>query len=142
MQQLAAVGREHVDAGARCWSDLRRRDLALCSRHCRRAAQQHEHERWDPAGCHGRRMLACTTQATAMLRSAMVMCCVLRAIAAQDLADAAFARDLAAIVPKKDELDWRAIPWQSELRAALVEASRVQKPVLLWAMNGHPLAQT
>ena len=77
-----------------------------------------------------------------MLRLAMVMCCVLRAISAQGLDAAAFARDLAAIVPSGGELDWRAIPWQSELRQALVEASRVQKPVLLWAMNGHPLGQT
>ena len=77
-----------------------------------------------------------------MLRFAMVMCCVLRAIAAQGLDAAAFARDLAAIVPQQGELDWRAIPWQAELRQALVEAGRVQKPVLLWAMNGHPCGQT
>jgi hypothetical protein len=77
-----------------------------------------------------------------MLRFAMVMCCVLRAIPAQDLDAAAFARDLAAIVPRESELDWRAIPWQAELGTALVEAGRVQKPVLLWAMNGHPLGQT
>ena len=77
-----------------------------------------------------------------MLRFVMVMFCVLRAIAAQGLDAAAFARDLAAIVPHEAELDWRAIPWQAELRGALVEAGRVQKPVVLWAMNGHPLAQT
>jgi hypothetical protein len=77
-----------------------------------------------------------------MLRFAMVMCCVLCAIPAQEMDAAAFARDLAAIVPHEGELDWRAIPWQSQLRTALVEASRVQKPVLLWAMNGHPLCQT
>jgi len=77
-----------------------------------------------------------------MLRFVMVMCCVLRAISAQGLDDAAFARDLAAIVPHGGELDWRSIPWQSQLRTALVEASRVRKPVLLWAMNGHPLCQT
>ena len=77
-----------------------------------------------------------------MLRFVMVMFCVLRAISAQGLDAAAFARDLAAIAPREGELDWRAIPWQSELRTALVEASRVQKPILLWAMNGHPLGQT
>ena len=77
-----------------------------------------------------------------MLRLAMVSCCVLGAASAQALDAAAFARDLAAIVPQQTELDWRAIPWQAELRQALVEAGRVQKPVLLWAMNGHPLGQT
>ena len=77
-----------------------------------------------------------------MLRFVMVMCGVLRVLAGQGLDAAAFARDLAAIVPHEGELDWRAIPWQSQLRTALVEASRLQKPVLLWAMNGHPLCQT
>ena len=83
-----------------------------------------------------------TTPATAMLRPAMMICCVLCAIPAQGLDAAAFARDLAAIVPREGDLDWRAIPWQAELRSALAEASRAQKPVLLWAMNGHPLGQT
>lgn len=53
-----------------------------------------------------------------------------------------FARQLAAIVPSGDELAWRSVPWRAELRTALVEASRLPKPVLLWAMNGHPLGQT
>ena len=77
-----------------------------------------------------------------MLRFVLVLCCVLRAASAQGLDAAEFARNLAAIVPHAGELDWRAIPWQAELRTALVEANRVQKPVLLWAMNGHPLGQT
>ena len=77
-----------------------------------------------------------------MLRFVPVLCWVLCSASAQGLDTAQFARDLAAIVPKAGELDWRAIPWQAELRTALAEASRLQKPVLLWAMNGHPLGQT
>ena len=77
-----------------------------------------------------------------MLRFVLVLCCVLCSAPAQGLDAARFARDLQAIVPRAEELDWRAIPWQAELRTALVEASRLQKPVLLWAMNGHPLGQT
>jgi hypothetical protein len=53
-----------------------------------------------------------------------------------------FARQLAAILPAADELAWRSVPWRAEFRAALVEASQAGKPVLLWAMNGHPLGQT
>ena len=53
-----------------------------------------------------------------------------------------FAHQLAAIVPKAEELEWRSIPWRAELCTALVEASEAGKPVLLWAMNGHPLGQT
>jgi hypothetical protein len=54
----------------------------------------------------------------------------------------AFERDLRAIVPAGDELTWRSLPWQTELRSAMLAASEQQKPVLLWAMNGHPLGQT
>ncbi|HEX5053770.1 MAG TPA: hypothetical protein VFZ65_18465 [Planctomycetota bacterium] len=53
-----------------------------------------------------------------------------------------FARQLAAIVPVAEELAWQLVPWRSEFRTALVEANRLDKPVLLWAMNGHPLGQT
>ena len=77
-----------------------------------------------------------------MLRVVFVLCCLLRAAWAQGLDAAALARDLAAIVPSASELDWRTIPWRAELRTALVEASRLGKPVVLWAMNGHPLGQT
>jgi hypothetical protein len=55
---------------------------------------------------------------------------------------AAFDRDLHAIVPAGDELGWKSLPWQTELRSAMLAASAQHKPVLLWAMNGHPLGQT
>jgi hypothetical protein len=64
------------------------------------------------------------------------------ATAPQEPGADAFARQLAAIVPAADELEWRSIPWRAELHSALVEASEAGKPVLLWAMNGHPLGQT
>lgn len=52
------------------------------------------------------------------------------------------AQQLAAIVPNAEELAWRSIPWRAEFRTALIEADELGKPVLLWAMNGHPLGQT
>ena len=60
---------------------------------------------------------------------------------AQD-ADAAFAQQRDAILPTAEELGWRAVPWQTELRRALAAGNREHKPVLLWAMNGHPCGQT
>jgi hypothetical protein len=60
---------------------------------------------------------------------------------AQQPDDAAFAAQRDAIVPAAAERTWRAVPWRAELRAALAEAEREGKPVLLWAMNGHPLGQ-
>lgn len=49
---------------------------------------------------------------------------------------------LAYVLPKPDELAWRKIPWRYELGTALVQAKQQDKPVLLWAMNGHPLGCT
>ena len=49
-------------------------------------------------------------------------------------------RDL--VQPKPEELSFRAIPWRTSLWEALVEAQAKEQPVLLWTMNGHPLACT
>ncbi len=65
----------------------------------------------------------------------------LLATAQEPVADT-FAARLAKIVPAAEELAWRTVPWRAELRTAVLEASRLDKPVLLWAMNGHPLGQT
>lgn len=53
-----------------------------------------------------------------------------------------FARWRDFIRPKPEERRWQEIPWQNSLWAAAREAQRQDKPVLLWAMNGHPLACT
>ncbi len=65
----------------------------------------------------------------------------LLAAAPQEPSDA-FARQLAAIVPAAEDRAWRAIAWRAEFRGAMLEAGEAGKPVLLWAMNGHPLGQT
>jgi hypothetical protein len=46
------------------------------------------------------------------------------------------------VVPGPDELTWRAIPWRATLRDGLQDGTTAKKPVLLWAMNGHPLGAT
>lgn len=46
------------------------------------------------------------------------------------------------VVPKDDELAWQRIPWIGTLAAAVVQAHATDRPILLWAMNGHPLACT
>jgi len=79
------------------------------------------------------------------MRRAIVLSLLLslsQAAPAQDFVAAAFERVLAAILPKPDEVGWCSVPWHTELRSALLEAGDQQRPVLLWAMNGHPLGQT
>lgn len=45
----------------------------------------------------------------------------------------------AAILPSAEEMAWRKIDWRSELHTALLDGHTADKPILLWAMNGHPL---
>ena len=46
------------------------------------------------------------------------------------------------IEPKPAELEFLGLAWRSEFLPAVLEAQAAHKPVLLWAMNGHPLACT
>ncbi|HEX5054686.1 MAG TPA: hypothetical protein VFZ65_23120 [Planctomycetota bacterium] len=40
------------------------------------------------------------------------------------------------------EAPWRSIPWRIDLLAAQHEAAAQQKPLFVWAMDGHPLGCT
>ena len=55
------------------------------------------------------------------------------------LTDKSFApwRDL--ILPTPEEAAWLRIGWRGQLRTAMRDADRLDRPILLWAMNGHPL---
>ena len=46
------------------------------------------------------------------------------------------------IQPSDDELGWQNIRWHSDLSEAAVEAKDLNRPILLWAMNGHPCGET
>lgn len=46
------------------------------------------------------------------------------------------------IVPTAEELRWRELPWQPTLRDGLRVGRELGKPILLYAMNGHPLGCT
>jgi hypothetical protein len=65
-----------------------------------------------------------------------------KAPAMPSLTDASFAQWRDFIRPKPEECKWQEIEWRSSLLEAAREANRLDKPVLLWAMNGHPLACT
>ncbi len=46
------------------------------------------------------------------------------------------------ILPKPEEEKWRAIPWRTSYWTAVLDGNKAGRPVLLWTMNGHPLACT
>jgi hypothetical protein len=59
-----------------------------------------------------------------------------------ELNDRTFTHWRGHIRPKPAELSWQKIPWRTTFYDAVLEAQRQEKPILLWAMNGHPLACT
>ena len=44
--------------------------------------------------------------------------------------------------PSEEELAWQKIRWHRELEDAAAEARKLQRPILLWTMNGHPCGET
>ncbi len=46
------------------------------------------------------------------------------------------------VIPSQEELQWLELGWLPSLREGLLQGTAQEKPVLLWAMNGHPLAST
>ena len=59
---------------------------------------------------------------------------------AQDSASAAEVR--AHVLPDASELAWQALGWRASLWQGVVDAQAAEKPILLWAMNGHPCGLT
>ena len=46
---------------------------------------------------------------------------------------------LERILPEDPELRWKNVNWRVSLAEGIVDAKAAEKPILLWAMNGHPL---
>ena len=61
---------------------------------------------------------------------------------AQQLTAEACAQVRETVLPSVSEEQWRTISWRDTLGGAVLEADEQQRPVLLWAMNGHPLGCT
>ncbi|MHC4924870.1 MAG: hypothetical protein ACYTG4_12490 [Planctomycetota bacterium] len=66
----------------------------------------------------------------------------LLAVPPVELTEKNYASTRDTILPSKSEAAWQSIPWRASLWSAAVEAHEARKPILLWAMNGHPLACT
>lgn len=63
-----------------------------------------------------------------------------RPVVVPDLGDEAVrARWMEYVLPRAEETAWLELGWGSQLHAALGRARDAGKPVLFWAMNGHPL---
>lgn len=58
------------------------------------------------------------------------------------LSQAEFERLRDFLRPAASELRWQEISWRTSFWSAVQEAQASEKPILAWAMNGHPLACT
>jgi len=59
-----------------------------------------------------------------------------------ELTEANYAKWRDHVLPLNWELSYRKIPWRTSFWDAVIEAQARDKPILLWAMNGHPLCNT
>ncbi len=50
--------------------------------------------------------------------------------------------ELRALLTPDPQTMWRRIPWRVELLEAQREAAAQNKPLFIWAMDGHPLGCT
>ena len=58
------------------------------------------------------------------------------------LDDQSFERWRDYIRPQVKEESYLEIPWRESLYIAINEAKETERPILLWAMDGHPLGCT
>jgi hypothetical protein len=58
------------------------------------------------------------------------------------LDDQSFVRWGDYVRPQAKEECYLQIPWRESLYVAINEARETDRPILLWAMNGHPLGCT
>jgi hypothetical protein len=59
-----------------------------------------------------------------------------------ELSDKTFAQWRDRIRPKTEEVSYKTVDWLPTFWDAVIAAQKEDKPILLWAMNGHPLACT
>ena len=62
--------------------------------------------------------------------------------AVPELNDGSYVRWRDTLRPSAMETTCEKIPWRTSYWDAVLEAQRTEKPILLWVMNGHPLACT
>lgn len=79
---------------------------------------------------------------TAVLATSILSVALAAELRAEPLTDANYEAVRDHVLPKADDLGYQAIAWRPSYWEAVVEAQKHDKPILLWTMNGHPLACT
>jgi hypothetical protein len=58
------------------------------------------------------------------------------------LSDTSYTKLRDQVRPNATELAWQKIPWRPSVWDGIVEGQTSDKPILIWMLNGHPLACT
>lgn len=61
---------------------------------------------------------------------------------AEELTERNYERIRDHVLPDEDEEAWRKIDWQPTFWDGVIEAQEEDKPIMLYAMNGHPFGCT
>lgn len=64
------------------------------------------------------------------------------AFLAQDLTEKNYDSIRQQILPSAEEEQWRKIDWHPTLWDGVIAAQKADKPIMLFAMNGHPFGCT
>ncbi len=76
------------------------------------------------------------------MRATLLLLLAAGSLAGQELTDKSCEKLCELVLPGKAEQTWQKIPWRATYWEGVVEAWEEDKPVLLWAMNGHPMGLT
>ena len=88
---------------------------------------------------------------TRTIARASTLCCALVACAGLAVAEKPQSGELTEanyeawrdhVLPRTWELKFEQIGWRTSFWDAVIEAQEKDMPILLWAMNGHPLCNT
>ncbi len=72
----------------------------------------------------------------------LVLALLAGAYHANELSDSSYESIKRHVLPSADEETWRKIPWRTTFWQGVIDANKQDKPVLLFAMNGHPFGCT
>jgi hypothetical protein len=71
-----------------------------------------------------------------------LFCMLPTLLAAQPLSEKTFTGYMRYLAPKPAELAWEKVDWHASYWDGVLEGHKQKKPILVWAMNGHPLGCT
>jgi hypothetical protein len=80
-------------------------------------------------------LIRCAIAALLLIPLAGVFC-------AEELTDASYERIKLHILPDAEDEAWRKIPWRTTFWQGVMDAQKEDKPIMLFAMNGHPFGCT